>query len=309
MKIIQPSLYRRLLFIFNFILILFITHSCGKHEVTINKSAIYFPVGRSCVLSNSLTVTKNNEEFHPNIVYDSCGGYWLNFDASEFEANTEVVVKYTRTTQHIEDFIDSTHLENWLGASWYIDCDNEAIISKAAEITEGLTTNLEKATEIQQFVISNLRFDQSYSKSFDIKASQSLDDDIGTCMNFSRLYVALCRAAGIPARSVWGIVYGYAQNQYDFHHQWAEVCDENGKWHVCDLTKRKDFFNNDIEYLDLVYGAEENSAITGYTDWIHLLNNMDYWHSYPVSTNARLGFKMILNNRPDSMVVKYTIKF
>ena len=200
-------------------------------------------------------------------------------------------------------------MENWLRASYYIDCDNEAIITKALEITEGLNTNLEKAIKIQQYVIANLEFDQTYAKSFDIKASKTLEEGIGTCMNFSRVYVALCRAAGLPARTIWGIVYGYANNFYDFHHQWAEVCDEDGIWHTCDLNKRKDFFNNDIEYLDLVYGAEENSSITGYTEWIYLLKDMDYWHNYPVATTARLGFEMVSDNRPDSMVVEYVIQF
>ena len=300
---------KNIMFVFKLLTVLFIAQSCEKEEASLDKSNIYFPLGRISILNNNLTVTKNSEEFNGNLVYDSCGGYWLNFDASGFEANTEFRIKYTRTAQLTEDFIDSTNLENWLRASYYIDCDNEAIISKAVEITEGLNTNLQKATKIQQYVIANLEFDQAYPKSFDIKASKTLENRIGTCMNFSRLFVALSRAAGIPARSIWGIVYGYSENEYDFHHQWAEVCDENGKWHICDFNKRKDFFNNDIEYLDLVYGAEENSSITGFTDWIYLLNDMDYLHNYPVATTARLGFDMTYDSRPDSMVVEYIIKF
>lgn len=306
---INSGITRILLIVIKAVIILFIVQGCEKEEASIDKSNINFPLGRISKLNDNLTVTKNNEEFSGNIVYDNCGGYWLNFDASGFDNNTEVIIKYTRTAQQTKDFIDTTNLENWLRASYYIDCDNEAIISKAVVITEGLNTNLQKATKIQQYVIANIEFDQTHRKSFDIKASKTLEEKIGTCMNFSRLYVTLCRAAGIPARSIWGIVYGYSENEYDFHHQWAEACDENGKWHVCDFNKRKDFFNNDIEYLDLVYGAEENSSITGFTDWIYLLNDMDYLHNYPVSTTARLGFDMTYDGRPDSMVVEYIIKF
>ncbi len=305
----KSVLKRKILFVFNLLAVFFITQSCEKEEVTLDKSDIYFPLGRISVLNNNITVTKNNEEFNCKIIYDNCGGYWLNFDASQFEDNTEVIIDFTRTDQQTEDFKDTTQLKNWLKASYYIDCDEEAIISKSIEITEGLNTNLEKARKIQQYVIAYMEFDQSYVKSFDIKASKTLEDGIGTCMNYSRLYVALCRAAGLPARTIWGIVYGYADDFYDFHHQWAEVCDEDGIWHTCDLTKRREFFNNDIEYLDLVYGAEENSSITGYTEWIYLLKDMDYWHDYPVSTTARLGFELVSDNRPDSMVIEYVLQF
>jgi hypothetical protein len=76
-------------------------------------------------------------------------------------------------------------------------------------------------------------------------------------MNFSRLYVALCRASDIPARTVWGVVYGYNDdNIYDYHHQWAEVMDESGYWHPCDFNYTTDFDLNDIRYLDLIYAAE-----------------------------------------------------
>jgi len=299
---------RRIIFSFMLLAFFCIAQSCKKDESTFDTSNIYFPLGRTSIIQNSVTVKKNNEELNCDIVYDSCGGYWLHFDASQFEANSEVSITFTRTAQETDIFIDSTHRENWLKSSYYIDCDNEAIVAKAIELTDGLSTNLEKATQIQHYVIEHLEFDQAHRKSFDIKASKTLEEGIGTCMNFSRLYVTLCRAAGLPARSVWGIVYGYAEDEYDFHHQWAEVCDENGGWHICDFNKRKDFFTNDIEYLDLVYGSEENSSITGYTDWIYLLNDMDYLHNYPVATTARLGFEMISDNRPDSMVVEYVIK-
>ena len=300
---------RRILFVCNLLTVLFITQSCENEKVTLDKSDIYFPLGRISVLNNNITVTKNNEEFNYEIVYDSCGGYWLNFDASQFENDTEVIIDFTRTDQQTEDFIDSTHLGNWLKASHYIDCDNEAIISKALEITEGLNTNLEKAIEIQQYVTGYLEYYEEYNKPADVKASKTLEEGIGVCMNFSRLYVALCRASGVPARSVWGIVYGY-DGIYHYHHQWAEICDEDGIWYTCDFNYINGFFNNSMNYLDLVYGAEENSTITGITGWILLLNDVEYWNDYPVAyTGKLLGFEKVVENRPDSIVVEYVIQF
>lgn len=132
----------------------FITQNCKKEEVTLDKSDIYFPLGRISVLNNNITVTKYNKGFNYKIIYDRCGGYWLNFDASQFDDNTEVIIDFTGTNKQTEDFKDTTQLKNWLKASCYIDCDDEAIVSKALEITEGLNTNLEKATKTQQYVIA-----------------------------------------------------------------------------------------------------------------------------------------------------------
>lgn len=297
----------RILSVCILLVVFLLASSCEKEELT---GDIYFPVGRISVLNNNITVKTDIHDFNYELVYDSCGGYWIKFSSTQPGKNSEIIVVFTRTDDQTEDFIDSRHLENWLKASWYIDCDKEAIIDKALEITEGLYTNLEKATGIQQYIVGYLEYYTDYYKPADVKASKTLEEGIGVCMNFSRLYVALCRAAGVPARSVWGIVYGHSDDGiYDYHHQWAEVCDEVGTWHTCDFRYYNGFFNNNMKYLDLVYGPEENSSITGITGWISLLNDMDYWHNYPVACTGRLGFELVADNRPDSMVVEYIIQF
>jgi len=301
---------KKILFASKLLAFLLFAVSCEKGKEKPDNGDIYFPVGRISVLNNNIAVKTNNQELIYELVYDSCGGYWLKFNSSQLENSVEVVVDFTRTNKQTEDFKDSTHWGDWLKSSYYIDCDEEAIISKALEITEGSHTNLEKASKIHQYVIAYMKLNQNYVKSFDIKASKTLEEGTGTCMNFSRLYVALCRAAGLPARTIWGIVYNYGDNGiYDYHHQWAEVCDEDGIWHTCDFNYTTVFFNNNMKYLDLVYGAEENSTITGYTGWISLLNDMGYLHNYPVAYTARLGFELVSDNRPDSMVVEYVLQF
>lgn len=75
-------------------------------------------------------------------------------------------------------------------------------------------------------------------------------------MNFSRLFTALCRASGIPARTVWGIIYD--EGIYDHHRQWAEFRDEEGYWHPLDFNFTKTIDLDDLRYLDLIYAPEEN---------------------------------------------------
>lgn len=146
--------------------------------------------------------------------------------------------------------------------------------------------------------------------SFLEKASKTYELGYGSCMNFSRLYIALCRAANIPARSVWGVVYGYNNDKiYDYHHQWAEIVDESGCWHQCDFNYTTNFDLNDIRYLDLIYAAEENTIIQNQGLYTIMFNNLKYYNNYPVTLNARLGFMLVSDNRPNSMLVEYIYNY
>ncbi len=290
--------------------VLFTATACEKDDVIPDNSDIYFPVGRISVMNNQVTVKNSDPAMKYEIIYDNCGGYWIKLNSSQCTSGTKLVVDFTRTSQQTEDFTDSSRTDFWLKPSYYIDWDNETIVSKAKEVTDGLTTRMDKALKIQRYVIANFRFDPDYRRSFEVKASQTMKDAFGTCMNFSRIFVALCRAAGVPARTIWGNVYNYDDNGiYDYHHQWAEVCDDNGVWHTCDLNYTRVFFNNNMKYLDLIYGPEENSMLSDNAHWAILLKNLKYKHNYPITTDGRLGFQMIEDLRPDSMVVEYVYGF
>lgn len=308
MKMIKCLMHLKTFFIYKLLVIFLIVLSCEKEEEIPD---IYFPVGRISVLNNDLTVTKNNQKAIYELVNDNCGGYWLKFDGSHFADNDELIIKFTRTDQQTEDFIDTTLLENWLSASYFIDCDNDTIISKAQEITAELNTNSEKATAIHQFMLEKMEFSLDYyDKPAILLASQTLEDGIiGVCINFSRLYVALCRAAGVPSRTIWGVVYGSNDDGiYNYHHQWAEVCDDDGIWQACDFTYREGFFNNDMRYIDLFYCAEENLKIIEDPECLSLFGDFGVWNGC-VFISGSLGFELIADNRPDSMVVERVVRF
>lgn len=287
------------------------TMSCEEPLIIPNNRDLFFPIGRVSALNNTVNIDAGISDQDYEIIYDDCGGYWYKFNSSLFSKKSELVVDFTRTNRQPVKFFDDRELEKWTKSSYYIDSDNDKILSKAQEITEGLSTNFEKAQEIQQFVIAHLKFDPLYNRSFEIIASKTLDEAQGTCMNFSRLYVALCRAAGVPARTIWGIVYGHEDDGiYDYHHQWAEICDIDGIWHTCDFNYTKVYFNNNMKYLDLIYAPEENTIIRNNKNWTILLKDLKYLEdNYPVTKDGRIGFELTSDNRPDSMVVEYMYKF
>ncbi|MCF6227622.1 MAG: transglutaminase-like domain-containing protein, partial [Planctomycetes bacterium] len=68
-------------------------------------------------------------------------------------------------------------------------------------------------------------------------AKQAYDEQLGDCTEHSVLFVALARAAGLPARNVGGIVYVYdsfSKRGIFGYHAWAEVW--LGKWVPVDAT-------------------------------------------------------------------------
>ena len=280
--------------------------NCNKDNTKPENDYYIFPVGRPLSEASSVDTKIDDNEYPADFVFDSCGGYWLMIPKTELTDKEKLVITFTRRMEDLELFSQIVgDKQDWISPSYYIDSDNEAFVSKANELIQGLSSNIEKAKAIQRFVVSHLDF-TNYHDSFLEKASKTYELGYGTCMNFSRLYVALCRAADIPARTIWGIVYGYNDdNIYDYHHQWAEILDETGYWHPMDLTYTTLFDLNDIRYLDLIYAAEENTIIKNRAIYNLMLEDLNYYHDYPVTLSGRLGFELVSDNRPDSMIVGY----
>jgi len=117
-----------------------------------------------------------------------------------------------------------------LSPSLFVQSDNPAIVAQARAIV-GTERNALKASElIVNWVNRSLkkRFTAAFSNALDVLASRE-----GDCTEHSVLYVALARAAGLPAREASGIVYCEDDPGF-YYHQWAEAF--VGKWIAVDPT-------------------------------------------------------------------------
>ena len=83
-----------------------------------------------------------------------------------------------------------------------IESNANSIISLASRLTAAEATQLGKARKIFAYV-NNLNYETRGSDSLHT-ALNTLDKGKGNCEDFSLLYIALCRAVGIPARFVSG---------------------------------------------------------------------------------------------------------
>jgi len=89
--------------------------------------------------------------------------------------------------------------EHFLGATPYIDSEHPTLRRQVAELVEGTSSERERAVRIHDFVRDEVRF--GWMPAFyEMKASEVLAARRGYCNTKSTLFVALLRAAGIPAR-------------------------------------------------------------------------------------------------------------
>jgi transglutaminase-like putative cysteine protease len=119
-----------------------------------------------------------------------------------------------------------------LRATHTIQCDHEAIKTQAKKIVGEETEPLEIARRIERWVYKTLR--KSYSDNAD-NALAVLDQKAGDCTEHAILFVALARAAGVPAREVGGVAFVKTSKPMFGWHAWAEIHDGK-QWVTIDPT-------------------------------------------------------------------------
>ena len=129
------------------------------------------------------------------------------------------------------DFNDPS-LKKYLSADGRIESNDDVLIQKAKELTDGSKNSWEAATRLSNWVAENIHYaipgGGTSKKTYDIRA--------GECGAHSFLLAAFCRAVGIPARVVWGGMYipnyggGFGQ------HGWNEICMGDAGWIPVDAT-------------------------------------------------------------------------
>jgi len=87
------------------------------------------------------------------------------------------------------------------------------------------------------------------------------------------------------------------------------VLDDSGYWHAADFGYTIDFDLNDIRYLDLIYAAEENTIIRNRKDHHIIFEDMFYTREYPTVPNGQIPFRLLGDNRPDSMIVEHRYEY
>ncbi len=204
----------------------------GKSSLDTVYLAFRGPGGEMTV--NPVNVTNGAFALDTNLRFGQ-GTYtvWAGSDSRRFDGSIrfEVVNDETATTAYLTE-------------SAYVDSEHPLIQEKLAEITNENMTDIETLKAIHAFVASNVAYDYELFRSGEnilTKASDTLQALTGTCRDYSFLFAALSRAAGIETK----VVYGDASTSAwgTALHAWNEAY-VNGEWISIDTTWDAGFLRN-----------------------------------------------------------------
>ena len=181
------------------------------------------------------------------------------------------------TTISIADFAMATANLKGVNATYlrstkYIDCDSLEIVKLANSLAVSSTTPTDTAIRIHNFVRDNVRFGFG-SGFYDQKASMVLELGVGFCNTKGTLFIALLRAAGIPARQHFvdinaSILTPFVDPGTELvDHSYTEVFLEE-QWHKVDsyIVDAKLFSNAKkrllVERKTIGYGIHRNGDFT-----------------------------------------------
>jgi len=115
-------------------------------------------------------------------------------------------------------------LKKYLTATENIQVNSKLIATKLKKITKKRYTLYDKLKAIHQFIVKDIKY-VNFSGGLDAESTLQLLE--ASCNGKSRLYVAMVRQLGIPARLVGGIILNHSPKKTT--HQWLEIY-INGRW-------------------------------------------------------------------------------
>lgn len=180
-----------------------------------------------------------------NVIVDRDGNFQAQYKLSpkqqlDVQVSGAVVVT-SFPTRNIYQPLTEEEKNLYTQPQRYWETDNGFIRDKANE--------LKTADKIYEFVTNFLSYSQERLSKGDISrkgaASAIITPGDSVCMEFTDLFIAIARAAGIPTREVQG--YAYTQNERlrplslalttgDILHAWPEYWDDNSGWIQIDPT-------------------------------------------------------------------------
>ncbi|MDR2771688.1 MAG: hypothetical protein LBB57_06590 [Clostridiales Family XIII bacterium] len=141
---------------------------------------------------------------------------------------------------------DIAALSAYLGPTNGIQSDDPAVRALAASLTDALADDYDKALAIHDWVAGNIWYDEDAVRTGrheDNSALGALRLGRAVCEGYAKLTAALLRAAGIPAKFVYGYALGINGDEWpskelnrdDSNHAWNEAFID-GRWVILDAT-------------------------------------------------------------------------
>jgi transglutaminase-like putative cysteine protease len=170
---------------------------------------------------------------------------------------------------------DSNSDGNW---DYRIEPTNPDIVSLSSDLTKDKTNVYEKVLAIYEHLVSNEILNYAtFSSGLPKACTVTLDEKTGDCDDYSILFISLCRAADIPARLNFGMMYHPDRDEW-IGHGWAEVAiptkDGEMTFASVDIVS-KQFLIRDCNRLTTWIDSGGDVSVNGKN-----VNNLDFYQ-YP----------------------------
>ena len=231
-----------------------------------------FPIATEIALppsTNYQDVVINSINPKPlNVKLDKDGNYLAQYTLpSSSSSDIHVLGEAKVYLNPRKENLSSSLMQDYLRQQQYWEVNNPKIVSLAKE--------LKTPYAIYQYVVKTLNYDYSrvQSDSPRLGAVNVLQNpNSAVCLEFTDLFVALARAAGIPAREING--YAYTNNSAsrplslikDILHAWPEYYDfDKNEWIMVDptwgnTTGGVDYFNTlDFDHIAFTVNGENSN--------------------------------------------------
>lgn len=166
--------------------------------------------------------------------------------------------------------------DEYLMPSPLINSDDNRIRDVTASATKGLSDDWEKVVAINNWVSKNLRR-KNFAVAF-APASTVVRTLSGDCTEHSVLLAAMCRAAGIPAKTAVGLVYVDSLGGFGFH-MWNEVY-VNRRWVAVDATFRQ----TEVDATHIKLGESSLSSVAPYEAFLGVVRVFNRLTIEPLET-------------------------
>jgi hypothetical protein len=174
--------------------------------------------------SGNMYICWDNLTIRPGQRYEATLSYFVFSFGIRYRIDSELIGNYDK---HSDLYVKYTQPEE------LVQSDSPEIVSKAQSITQGIMDIHDKVSNIYGFVTSHVRY--SYEEQ-ERGALWALENGTGDCSEYSYLFVALCRASGIPARLNVGFGFRPSEENTTDGHMWAEYYLQNYGWVPVDPT-------------------------------------------------------------------------
>jgi len=191
---------------------------------------------------------------------DSYGNIYLSWKIGELLPKEKFVaeINYLTLSFSVLFKIDADKVGNYVKDSDiykmytqpedYIESNDPLIMETAKNIVGNETNPQRVALKIANFVMETLTYKiQPEEKG----AKWALVNRQGDCSEYSYLFVALCRACGIPARIQAGFAFHRINEELSDGHMWAEYYLENYGWVPVDLTWKHIDYQDNLHFSSL----------------------------------------------------------